>query len=182
MVWRRLVVPGETSIADLHHIIQIAVGWEDIHLHRFDVHAREYGISYAGGPDFADNPREVRLQGFAFRAGERFLYEYNFTDSWVHDIRVEKILPSRPNVACPTCIDGRRACPPEDCGGPWAYLEILHILKWHYDLETRAVRELVGAAFDPKTFSRRDVNSRLHTYWTSRDEHLRSHASQQHLD
>ncbi len=71
MIWRRLLVPGSTSIAELHHIIQIAMGWENCHLHRFRIYAREYGISYIGGISFSDNPHEVRLADFGFRAGDR---------------------------------------------------------------------------------------------------------------
>lgn len=106
-----------------------------------------------------------------------FLYEYDLTDSWAHDVRVERILKPDPNKPYPVCIDGKRAYPPEDCGGPWAYLEILHILKWQYRLEAPAVREFVGANFDPKTFNRGDVNSRMRDYWKNRDgTRLRNHA------
>ncbi len=79
-------------------------------------------MSYAGGLSFRDDPHEVRLADLGLRAGERFLYEYDFTDGWRHDVRVEEILETtRP---CPVCTGGRRAVPPEDLGGPWAFMEL----------------------------------------------------------
>jgi len=87
-------------------------------------HGREYGISYAGGPSFRDAPHEVRLADLGLRAGERFLYEYDITDGWRPDVRVEQILPLETTRPCPVCTGGRRAVPPEDCGGPWAFMEL----------------------------------------------------------
>jgi len=75
-------------------------------------------ISYAGGLSFRDDPHEVRLADLGLRAGERFLYEYDFTDGWRHDVRVEQILPLETTRPYPVCTGGRRAVPPEDCGGP----------------------------------------------------------------
>jgi hypothetical protein len=88
------------------------------------VHGRQYGISYAGGLSFRDDPHEVLLADLGFRAGERFLYEYDFTDGWRHDVRVEAILPLETTRPYPVCTGGRRAVPPEDCGGPWGFMEL----------------------------------------------------------
>ena len=73
---------------------------------------------------FRDDPRRVRLADFDFRPHERFLYEYDFTDGWQHDVRVECLLPLEPGRTYPVCVGGRRGVPPEDCGGPWAFLEL----------------------------------------------------------
>ena len=81
MVSRRLLVPTKATVADLHHILQIAMGWEDCHLHKFDIHGKEYGISRAGSIGFADNPSQVRVSDFSFNTGDRFFYEYDFGDS-----------------------------------------------------------------------------------------------------
>ncbi len=78
LVWRRLLVPGRTSLADLHDILQIAFGWTDDYLHRFLIHGRSFGLSREGGILFRDDPHRVRLADFAFRPGEKFFYEYNF--------------------------------------------------------------------------------------------------------
>ena len=91
-------------------------------------HGREYGISYAGGLSFRDDPHEVRLADLGLRAGERFLYEYDFTDGWEHDVRVEQILSLEITRPYPVGTGGWRVVPPEDCGGPWGFME----LQQHY--------------------------------------------------
>src|SRR6266849_2319235 len=124
LIWRRILVRSDSTIADLHATLQLALGWSDDHLHRFVAHGREYGISHAGGLSFRDDPHEVRLGDLGLRAGERFLYEYDFTDGWRHDVRVEQILPLETTRPCPVCTGGRRAVPPADCGGPWGFMEL----------------------------------------------------------
>jgi len=89
LIWRRILVRSDTSIAFLHHIIQLACGWTDSHLHRFVIHGKSYGIAYIGGITFTDDPRQVRLADFPFRPNERFAYTYDFCDLWRHEIRVE---------------------------------------------------------------------------------------------
>ena len=124
LIWRRLQVRSDGTIADLHATLQLALGWSDDHLNRFVVHGREYGVAHSGGCEFSDDPAQVRLADLSLRAGERFLYEYDFGAPWQHDIRVEGILPLDPGRRYPVCISGRRAVPPEGCGGPWAFLEL----------------------------------------------------------
>jgi hypothetical protein len=75
LIWRRLLVRSDTSIAELHHLIQAAFDWSDSHLHRFVIHGKDYGIAYAGGMCFSDDPKRVRLADFGFRLNERFYYE-----------------------------------------------------------------------------------------------------------
>ncbi len=89
LIWRRLLVRSDSSIADLHTTLQLALGWSDEHLNRFVVHGREYGVAHPGGLWFRDDPHEVRLVDLGLRVGERFLYEYDFMDRWCHDVRVE---------------------------------------------------------------------------------------------
>ncbi|MGA2705335.1 MAG: plasmid pRiA4b ORF-3 family protein [Isosphaeraceae bacterium] len=81
MIWRRLLVRSNSSLADLHAIIQIAFGWSNTHLHRFRIHGRDYGISRVGGLWFSQDARTVRLDSFQFRLNEQFLYEYDLRDS-----------------------------------------------------------------------------------------------------
>ena len=94
MIWRRLQVCGNTSLADLHSIIQIAVGWDDNYLHRFHIYGEDYGISYVGGLYFSHNVHQVFIDDFGFDAGDRFTYTYNFFAHWLCDIRVEAITQS----------------------------------------------------------------------------------------
>jgi hypothetical protein len=138
LIWRRLLVCSDSTIADLHATFQLALGWSDEHLNRFVIHGREYGLWHDGGIGFRDDPRHVRLADLRLRVGERFLYEYDFTDGWQHDVRVEQILPLDPRQHYPVCVGGQRAIPPEDCGGPWAFLE----LRQHYSVFSIAQRLL----------------------------------------
>jgi hypothetical protein len=93
MIWRRILLRSDQTIADLHYTIQIAMGWSDSHLNRFHIHGKDYGVAHEGGIWFDDNPEKVPLAGFGFRLRERFLYEYDFDDLWEHDVRLEKVLP-----------------------------------------------------------------------------------------
>jgi hypothetical protein len=135
LIWRRLLVTSETTIAELHAIIQIAFGWSDSHLHQFVIHGKHYGIAYLGGVSFADNPNQVRLADFRFRTGERFFYEYNFHIPWRHEIRVEQIRASASGQRYPVCVGGARAAPPEECAGSHAFLALrqqyhpLHVIE-----------------------------------------------------
>ena len=113
-IWRRLRVPATCSIADLHDILQTAMGWEDEHLHRFCIRGWHYGVSRDGAAQWFTGPSSLTLAEFSFREYERFTYEYNFYACWLHDIRVEKILAADSLVALPDCISGARACPQED--------------------------------------------------------------------
>ena len=142
LIWRRLLVRSDASIADVHRTLQIAFGWSDEHLHRFVIHGRAYG------EDGCADPRRVRLADLGLRVRERFVYEYDFADGWQHDVRVEQFLSLESGRHYPLCIGGRRRVPPEDCGGPWAFLELreryslLHIADRVYALAKR--RLLMG--------------------------------------
>jgi hypothetical protein len=92
LIWRRLLVPGDYSIADLHFILQIAFDWDDWNLHRFFIHGKDYGIYHSGGMSFSDDPYQVKLADFKFRRGEKFLYEYDFFNGRKHFVRIEDIL------------------------------------------------------------------------------------------
>jgi hypothetical protein len=116
MIWRRLLVRSDTTIAQLHTILQTAMGWEDLHLHRFRIYGKQYGMYREGGLFFDDNPFQVKLSDFRLRPGERF--EYDMGDFWQHDIRLEQVLPLDPRKIYPVCIAGAGDCPPEDSGGP----------------------------------------------------------------
>jgi hypothetical protein len=182
MIWRRLLVGSDSSIADLHHTLQIAFGWSDSHLHRFHIHGRDYGIGKIGGTGFSTDAKQVRLADFRFRINERFVYEYDFGDTWQHEVRIEQRLPLDDTGVYPRCIGGRRQAPPEDCGGPLAFMaqrDCLPIqayeLLWQLQEDMRvgdleAIRDR-QAEIDSlsewltlETFDRRAVNRRLKQY------------------
>jgi hypothetical protein len=104
MIWRRLQVDGTTSIADLHHIIQIAMGWDDDHLHCFHIYGEDYGLGRAGGMEFSHKASQVFIDDFTFDTGDRFTYTYNFTADWLCDIRVEAI--DQKSKSVPHCFGG----------------------------------------------------------------------------
>ena len=101
MIWRRLLVRSDCSIADLHYVIQVAFNWSDLHLHQFIIHGKHYGISKIGGVYFSSDPRAVRLSEFRLRLNERFLYQYDFGDRWEHQLRVRSFR-STPNGPIPS--------------------------------------------------------------------------------
>jgi hypothetical protein len=125
IIWRRILVTENNSLFDLHHTIQIAMGWEDVSLNQFKIHEKIISVynsvgMTSGGASSANG----FLRDFQFTDNERFSYEYNFFDNWQFEIRVEKILPINPKLIYPCCIDGKRVAPPEDCGGPTAFMEL----------------------------------------------------------
>jgi hypothetical protein len=130
LIWRRLLVRSDQTVADLHYALQLAFGWSDFHLHRFRIHGKDFGVYHVGGPAFDEDATKERLADLHFRVGERFLYEYDFGDSWQHQLRLERILPFEPVHAYPVCIGGKRSAPPEDCGGTWAFQQRREEAPW----------------------------------------------------
>ena len=177
MVWRRLLVRSDSTIADLHYTIQIAMGWSDVHLNRFHIHGQDFGVYHDGGICFSDNPEKVPLSAFGFRIRERFFYEYDFGDEWLHEVRIEKRLPLDPKLTYPVCIDGKHAAPPEDFGGARAYMQMRQELKYRSVFGDNGIdddfddendpeyeRSEEDQPFDPDVFSRREANARLRQY------------------
>jgi len=158
-VWRRLVVPSEFTLFDLHCAIQVAMGWEDCHLHDFEIKRQRYALPDAD--DFGSPLDETRAS-LRDVAGPRakIRYQYDFGDSWNHVIVVEKILEDT-EVAPPICTDGARACPPEDSGGPWGYSEKLQALADPEDEDNEELRDWMGEDFDPERFEIDAINRQL---------------------
>lgn len=157
-IWRMVEVPASVSLDRLHTIIQIAMGWQDCHLHQFIIEEKNYGVP---GPDDWEpvlNERRYRLSQVAPSARSQFVYEYDFGDSWEHQIVVEKILPAEPGVKYPVCVKGQRACPPEDVGGVWGYEEFLEIMKDPEHEEHDEYFQWYGGEFDPEAFDIEAVN------------------------
>ena len=162
-VWRRLLMPGTMTLADLHHAIQAAMGWEDCHLHVFDIAGRQYGGRHAG--DDVDEKRPT-LNSLVKAGVARFTYTYDFGDDRDHTVVIEKRPPPLGPTSYPTCVAGKRNCPPEDCGGPWGYEELLQILADPAHPERAEQIEWLGEEFDPDDFSvdiaNATLNARFH--------------------
>ena len=158
-VWRRLHVRSDTSIAMLHELLQITFDWSDFHLHRFLIRGKAYGMSRLGGCGFTTDARKVVLSQFRFRTNERFLYEYDFVDLWQHQIRFESVAPIEGKKSYPVCIAGACASPPEDCGGPEAYMDKMDHHRWNPLLdELQLIADAVGRVLDAQGHEKvRDV-------------------------
>jgi len=151
-VWRRIDVPGDITLDRLHQVIQAAMGWLDSHLHQFstgsDPRAPHFLTRYDidGEGDEGIDEGEVRLDQVVAAKGDRLWYEYDFGDGWRHTLAVEAVLDTPPAV--PTVVAGKRACPPEDCGGTWGYAELAKWVRSGYDAS--AVPEQFESAADAR--------------------------------
>jgi hypothetical protein len=160
-IWRRIQVPGEISLSQLHEILQTVMGWHNYHLYAFKADGTEYGEP---DPDYGldlRNARTAKLNRIAPGPGSKLRYQYDFGDDWQHEILVEKVLPPEPGTQYPICLAGRRACPPEDCGGFWGYAQLLEALRDPAHPEHESLQEWVGGYFDPEAFDLEAVNQAL---------------------
>jgi hypothetical protein len=164
-IWRRILVPGDVDLGLLHEILQMAMGWVGGHLHAFSAAGIGYSIpdedDIFGGRDLDE--RTVTLSAVAPAEKSRLTYEYDFGDGWKHDIAVEKILPREEGKRYPVCTAGKRACPPEDCGGPWGYGEFLEAIRNPKHADHKMWTEWIGGSFDPEAFDLDETNKGLAT-------------------
>lgn len=162
-VWRRVAVPANLTLAELHEVILRAMGWHGGHLHLFSTGWAEYGTP---SPDLGHaDDSAVRLSEVLSGPGDKLRYTYDFGDDWEHDIQLEEILSEEPGSSYPFCLAGKGACPPEDCGGIWGYADLKHILADPGDEQHQDMLDWLGLesgdAFDPKEFSIDSVNAML---------------------
>ena len=162
-IWRRLLVRSDITLGDLHTIVQAAMGWWDYHLHQFMVGETYYGVPHPEFDSFMEvhDEEDVTLGQVAPREGARFRYEYDFGDSWMHQVLVEKVLSPEPGQSYPVCIKGRRACPPEDVGGMWGYYYFLEAIQDSEHEEHESYLEWVGGGFDPEALELEEINKVL---------------------
>jgi Plasmid pRiA4b ORF-3-like protein len=165
-IWRRIQVPETYSFWDLHVALQDSMGWLDYHLHVFRVAKPGTGeVEQIGIPD--DDPFEgdkPTLPGWEIpitrhfpRTGTVAQYEYDFGDGWEHELTLEAILPRQAGQKYPLCVDGARACPPEDCGGVHGYEDLLTTIQDPTHEEYERILEWLGGRFDPDKFDPKRV-------------------------
>jgi hypothetical protein len=164
-IWRRLLVPAELTLGQLHKTLQAALGWTNSHLHEFRVGGRTYGRpdwedSFVGEP-MPEDERKVRLDGILAKVGMKVIYTYDFGDGWEHEVVLEKVLAFETGHAYPFCLDGERHCPPEDCGGVPGYEDVLRVMRDRYHPEHTDTLRWLGGKFDPEEFSVDKVNQGL---------------------
>ncbi|GIH13837.1 plasmid pRiA4b ORF-3 family protein [Rugosimonospora africana] len=150
-IWRRVAVPGGYTLDRLHRVIQYAMGWQDYHLHSFEIENAQFGIPDPEGELDLRDELDVRLDAVAGK-DSRFSYVYDFGDWWDHEIAVEALYLAEPDERYPLCMEGERACPPEDVGGAHGYAEFLDALKDPGHPEHGAMLEWIGRHFDSEFF------------------------------
>ena len=161
-IWRRIEVP-DCTLGELHDVIQCAMGWQNSHMHQFIVNGKYFGEAMTDDLDLeVEDEDGMRLsQVFTGKKKPRIVYEYDFGDSWQHDIVLEKMVESKPKVKYPRCVEGARACPPEDCGGIGGHAEFLEAISDPKHPDHRDMKEWIGGKFDPEKFSVDAVNKEL---------------------
>lgn len=171
-IWRRLDLPGDLMLGELHDVLQVAMGWEDGHLHKFGVGvdrgARAYFVT---GFDLSEGDEgvaedDVQLDQVVSAKGDRLFYDYDFGDGWEHVVVVEEVLEVPPPV--PVCLKGKMACPPEDCGGLGGYEQLADWVRGGYDpqaapmgLGAEELREWLPQDWHPDRFSVEETNAAL---------------------
>lgn len=159
-IWRRLIVDADTTLAHLHKVLQAAFGWENCHLHVFSAHDVRYGTPSQDDWEPVRDERRTKIGEVLRKPKEGMVYEYDFGDSWEHQIIFEKVLATSEH-SMPACSAGKRACPPEDCGGPWGYANFLDAISDANHPEHAEYLEWIGGEFDPEKFSLDAVNAAL---------------------
>jgi hypothetical protein len=162
-IWRRLDVPSKVTLEGLHHVIQEAFDWAGYHMWVFETPRGSFGVE---DPELGhDEAASTTLDAVAPRVGDRIRYTYDFGDDWEHLVVVEDLFAAEPGVAYPRCLTGRRATPPEDCGGVWGYEELLQVLADPGHAEHGDRLEWLGLdsadEFDPAAFDLDEVNEAL---------------------
>jgi hypothetical protein len=156
-IWRRVLVPTNLTLHDLHRLIQLMFDWYDYHLYEFTIAGTRYGVPDADAEEETEDSTRVRLRDVAESVGDHFTYIYDFGDDWVHTILVERA-PQRADPGwLPYVLSGERAGPPEDCGGVDGFQRFLEALRDPDDPEHEEYRTWIGANYDPELFDVRAV-------------------------
>lgn len=164
-IWRRLLLPAELTLEQLHDVLQAAMGWEDCHMHEFRIGQKRFGQPDPNdrlmGLPAVGNERTVRLFSVLGKIGAKAVYTYDFGDSWEHAMVVEKMLPPEPGLPYPACVEGKHHAPPEDCGGIPGFYDLLEAIGDPDHDRHKELRDWLGGDFDPEAFSVDEVNRRL---------------------
>jgi hypothetical protein len=163
-VWRNILVPGNITLQKLHQIIQIVMGWTDSHLHQFEKNGVYFGEPSPDDDFVQEDERKVQLNELLAKPKDWIRYEYDFGDSWEHRIILEKVLEPSPELKVPICLDGKNACPPEDCGGVWGYAGMLEAITNPKHPEHEEFLDWLGEEFDPQAFDLEEVNEVLKNF------------------
>ena len=160
MIWRRILVPGSVRLAKLHDMFQAAMGWTDSHLHAFRIGDQLFGMHFDDWDDDEIDEKEVTVLR-AIGDHRRFAYDYDFGDSWTHEVVVEDFRRMPIGLKHAVCLDGQNACPPEDCGGTTGYAMLLEALADRSHDEHDEYLTWLGETFDASAFDLALANAAL---------------------
>ncbi len=160
-IWRRLRVSNDITLAKFHDLLQAVMGWEDCHMHSFVAGGKTYSASNPEFPQW-ENEQTVSLGQILRKPDEKLVYEYDFGDGWEHSIVLEEQLEAAPGGKYPYVVDGKRACPPEDCGGVGGYRHLLAVLADPKHPQHAEMREWADELFDPEAFNAEAINRVIH--------------------
>jgi hypothetical protein len=160
-IYRTIIVEDDRTFYEFHHIIQIVMGWFNCHLYQFNTGA--YCITDSSMVDYKEvvDSEQIKLNQVFMAEGEKIEYEYDFGDGWIHTIKLEKIVPIKLNELYPTCIRGKRNCPPEDCGGIWGYEHLLEVIKNKKHPKYKDMKDWLEDDFDPEYINIEEINNKL---------------------
>jgi hypothetical protein len=156
-IWRRIQV-NDCTLDKLHEYIQTAMGWSNSHLHQFKLGEQLYGDPELMQENFEEleylDSTTTKISDILPKKGKRFsfVYEYDFGDSWEHEVLVEGVVQSESKVKYPLCLEGARACPPDDCGGVWGYADFLEAIHNKDHEQHEEMLEWIGGRFDSEDF------------------------------
>ena len=160
-IWRAIRVPADLTLPQLHKVLQVVMGWSNAHLHQYHVQGRIYGTPDGEFDTSLLSEVGVYLNDVLQRPGDRLIYEYDFGDEWLHEVRLERVFENASSPRLALCLDGSGKCPPEDSGGPPGFQEFLAALSNRRHPEHRTMREWYGGTFDRDDFSVGEVNEQL---------------------
>ena len=163
-IWRRIQVRGDISLFKLHNILQVVMGWYDYHLHQFSIDGEFYSVISREADmlgDYFKDEKKVKLSKVIPGEKFKFTYEYDFGDSWNHNILVEKIFKPQEDLLHPVCLKGKRSAPPEDCGGKGGYYHLLKAINDPNHPDHADMLEWLEHEYDPEYFDADIVNGQL---------------------
>ena len=164
-VWRRFQVRSDMTLEQLHWVLQLVIGWTDSHLHQFRVAPATSGRARSAQIVESEDERRIVLAEALRKPKDRLIYEYDFGDGWKHDVELEEVSAVSPHGKFPWVLSGKRACPPEDVGGPWGYANFLEALADPKHPDHEDLAEWCGDPFDPEAFDVNAINRAFHSGW-----------------
>ena len=165
-IWRRIEF-RDCTLDKLHEYIQTAMGWTNSHLHHFEIEGRLHGDPFLMSDNFGEleykDSTRTKLSKIVPKSAKKhsFDYEYDFGDSWHHQVVVEACTPAQSGVKYPRCVAGANACPPEDVGGVWGYADFVKIMANPKHKDHEEMSDWVGGKFDPEEFDPAAATKRM---------------------